>query len=347
MKKLIGAGAVAQILLICAVAGAQTNYLAGEQADQTDPFPIQPLFADSTAAAPQTASPPLVPTTSPDVTPGTQPTATPSATYSATHPEQTSADQGQFPGMGSAFGLGEFFNHFAPYEPVYIVGGAASPNVKFQFSIRYRIFTPTGPMATEEPWLKGFNIAYSQMSLWDLNSSSPFFFDSSYRPEFFYYLENIKGALPGNSQLGFQAGVGHESNGRGGVQERSLNILYIRPIVDIPLNSDQWFLTFAPKLYTYVGSLSDNPDIAKYRGYADIRVVFGQRDGIQLAALGRIGNEWNRGSIQVDLTYPLTKIFHGNADVSLDLQYFRGFDESLLTYNQRTEAIRLGIAIVR
>ena len=78
------------------------------------------------------------------------------------------------------------------------------------------------------------------------------------------------------------------------------------------------------KLYTYVGSLSDNPDIAKYRGYADIRVVFvGSGMGFSWRH-GRIGNEWNRGSIQVDLTYPLTKILHGNADVSLDLQYFAG-----------------------
>ncbi len=107
------------------------------------------------------------------------------------------------------------------------------------------------------------------------------------------------------------------------------------------------FVSAAPKLYAYIGNLDDNPDIAHYRGYADLRFVVGQLDGLQLAALGRVGTSWNRGSMQLDLTYPLTRILRGNADISLDAQYFNGYGESLLTYKQRTSIFRVGLALVR
>jgi phospholipase A1/A2 len=295
-----------------------------------------PIFADSTATTNQSL----------DAGAATRPTTI--ASTEAATPEATSAKEQEFPSPAGVFGLDEFVDHFAPYEPMYFIGGATSPAAKFQFSLRYRILTPTGPLATEDSWLKGFNFAYSQTSLWDLTSPSPAFFDSSYRPEFFYYLENIPQlALPNSSQVGMQLGVGHESNGKGGTEERSLNVAYLRPIVDFPLNSDGLFLLFAPKLYVYITDLSDNPDLPRYRGNSDLRAVIGWRDGLQLAAIGRIGTSFNRGSIQLDLTYPLTKLFHGNTDLSIDAQYFQGYGESLLTYNQVSSVFRIGFSIVR
>jgi len=288
--------------------------------------------------------------TEPDVTSASEPATLPTAiTTAASQPEATSAENGNFPTAGGSYGLEEFSEHFAPYEPMYFVGGATAPNVKFQLSLRYRIFTPTGPLATEDPFLKGFNFAYSQTSLWDFqNPSDPFFYDSSYRPEFFYYLENFPGlTLPKAWQLGFQTGVGHESNGQGGTNERSMNIAFIRPIFTIADPTTGLFVTFAPKFYDYLGSLSDNPDIAKYRGYSDLNLVIGQRDGLQLATIGRIGSGFNRGSAQFDLTYPLTKLLNGNTDLSIDAQYFVGYGDSLLGYNQYSSVFRIGFCIVR
>jgi len=127
---------------------------------------------------------------------------------------------------------------------------------------------------------------------------------------------------------------------------RSLNFVYFRPILTMT-GDYNLFLTLAPKFYGYVGDLSLNPDIADYRGYCDFRIVVGQLDGLQLATIGRVGNHWNRGSAQFDLTYPLTKILHGNADVSVDAQWFDGYGDSLLTYNHRTSIFRIGLAVVR
>jgi outer membrane phospholipase A len=282
-----------------------------------------------------------------DATSTTQPTHP--ATQSARRPEAASAAEGQFPTAGGSFGLDEFIHHFAPHEPMYFIGGPKDPQIKFQLSLRYRIFNPEGPLASQFQLLKGFNFAYSQTSLWDWsNPNMPFFYDTSYRPEFFYYLENLpKGTLPEGWQVGFQGGVGHESNGLRDPDHRSLNIVYLRPIFTISDKSTDLFLTLAPKFYDYIGEINLNPDISKYRGYCDIRAVVGQRDGLQLATIGRIGSNWDKGSAQMDLTYPLTKILGGNVDLLLDAQYFVGYGDTLLTYNKYTQVFRVGLAIVR
>jgi len=268
---------------------------------------------------------------------------------SATQPEATSAAQGYFPAVGGTFGLEEFIQHFAPYEPMYFIGGWKAPQIKFQFSIRYRLFTPGGPLATKLPFLSGINFAYSQTSFWDWSDpNSPFFFDSSYRPEAFYFMNNVPGLnLPPGWQLGAQVGAGHESNGQKMPNHRSLNIAFARPIFTISEKPNGFFFTFAPKIYGYIGDLGLNQDIARYRGYADYRFVAGWRDGLQLATIARVGNHWDRGSAQFDLTYPLTKLLGGNMDLSIDAQYFIGYGESLLTYNRRTQVFRVGVALVR
>lgn len=267
----------------------------------------------------------------------------------ATHPEENSAKNGEFPAIGSTFGLEEFAHHFAPFEPMYFVGGSQAPNVKFQFSIRYRLLNPDGPLATQYPLLKGFNFAYSQTSLWDFtDSSDPFFYDSSYRPEFFYYLENLPGVrLPQSWQAGLLAGIGHESNGQKDPNHRSRNIIYLRPILTLSATRGDLFLTIAPKAYVYIGGLPLNPDMPKFRGYCDLRVVFGQRDGLQLATIGRLGSDFDKGSLQFDLTCPLTKLLAGNLDVALDAQYFIGYGDTLLTYNRYSQIFRIGLALVR
>jgi phospholipase A1 len=142
-------------------------------------------------------------------------------------------------------------------------------------------------------------------------------------------------------------GIGHESNGAGGTSSRELNMVYLRPIIDIPIGSHGWFVTFAPKFYEYIGGVDGNPDIARYRGYSDIQIVFGQKDGLQLKTIGRIGSHFDRGSAELDLSYPLTKILDGNHDVSVYLQYFTGYGDDLLDYNKRISIVRFGFALVR
>jgi len=68
---------------------------------------------------------------------------------------------------------------------------------------------------------------------------------------------------------------------------------------------------------------------------------------LQLSALGRVGDDANRGSLQLDVTYPLMKILWGNSSLYLQAQYFTGYGESLLLYRLRSDVYRFGFAIYR
>ncbi|QOV91742.1 phospholipase A [Humisphaera borealis] len=236
---------------------------------------------------------------------------------------------------------------FSAHEPIYFVAGPDRPNAKFQVSFKYQIFNPEGSWSQAFPPLSGFQLAYSQTSFWDLEGDSAPFLDSSYRPELLWSAKDWRIEDSVVSRLGLQLGINHESNGRDGADSRSLNVAYIRPSITLG-ETDGLFFTFAPKIYTYVfGMDATNDDIADYRGHVDLKAVVGERDGLQLAVIGRVGDDWDKGSVQFDLSYPMRKFFNDNVDLYLHAQYFTGFGESLLDYNESTNRFRLGVSIVR
>ncbi|HOP99043.1 MAG TPA: phospholipase A, partial [Verrucomicrobiota bacterium] len=63
--------------------------------------------------------------------------------------------------------------------------------------------------------------------------------------------------------------------------------------------------------------------------------------------LGRIGDHLDHGSVTVDATYPLMQQPGGSLSIYLHVQYFTGYGESLLQYNQRSEILRVGISLYR
>jgi phospholipase A1/A2 len=248
---------------------------------------------------------------------------------------------------GKAFDPDRFFKEqISGYEPLYFIAGTKSPNAKFQISFAYQLLNNNGRLATNVPALKGFHIAYTQTSLWDWNAASAPFFDTSYKPELFYSWKRIVGRQPTNwFRLDLQGGLGHESNGKSGADSRSLNLAYIRPTLVFG-RDDSLQLTLQPRAWVYLGDLSDNPDIADYRGYVDLRAITGWKRGLQLSALGRMGRDGNHQSLQLDLTYPMMRFF-GSFSVYLDVQYFTGYGESLLRYNSRSDQWRVGFALYR
>ena len=211
-------------------------------------------------------------------------------------------------GETPAYSPEEFFKaHIFGYEPFYFIAGPDSPNAKFQISFEYRLLNEYGRLAQKAPWLAGFYLAYSQTSLWDWNAPSAPFFDSSYRPEFFYSRRNILGGKPDNwFRLNLQGGVQHESNGRAGLASRSMNIAYLRPTMVFGRENGLQ-LSLTPRVWTYVGGLGDNPDMPDYRGYADLRATLGWTHGVQVSMLGRIGQDGEHPGGEFNLTYPLMR----------------------------------------
>lgn len=250
-------------------------------------------------------------------------------------------------------GHSRYWQRITSYEPTYFLLEAAPPasrkmNAKLQMSFAFQIIgDPQMTIAPGDERATGFYGAFSQTSFWDLGSDSKPFFDSSYRPELFWH-QGFKPGLFGSGGLAGAVGLSHESNGRAGDDSRSYNTAFIRPVVRWDLNDDWWFRV-SPRVFTYVGTLDENPEIKRYRGYGYLDLALGLRDGVLLTLRSRIGDQADRGSVQADLSYPTDRITGGWTHGFVYAQYFWGWSENLLAYDQRVEDPRLliGFAITR
>lgn len=231
------------------------------------------------------------------------------------------------------------------YEPVFfIVGGDGGLNAKFQISFRYQLFDGRGPLAQRLPWLDDLYLSFSTTSLWDLGELSKPFTDSSYRPRLFYSNYDLMRVLDGQLRIGVETGFGHESNGKEGDDSRSFNMFYARPM--LTLGDPEGLRAYvAPLIHNYIAE-DENPDIADYRGYIDWMIGVGSRGGLDFWATLRSGTRSDYGSVELNLSYPLSKLSGGDLQGWLMLQYFGGYGESLLNYNEKLESqLRLGLAI--
>jgi phospholipase A1 len=244
-----------------------------------------------------------------------------------------------------------FFVNFYPYKPVYFLFGAdpGLQKTSFQISFKYKLFNfaKTEPGNGFKTAMDRIYLAYTQQSFWDLRSDSAPFEDSRYMPEVFYYDDDLGLNLPRLIGSGFQAGFQHESNGRGGINSRSTNYAYVQPSLIFKFTRHLHML-LAPKAWVYVRNDDDtNPDLADYRGYFDIESRIGDPEGFALGSHYRHGRRG--GSWQFDLSYPLDQIpgFKGLLDLYIHAQYYTGYSEQLLEYNQKEDIFRLGFSLVR
>ncbi|MBC7365422.1 MAG: phospholipase A [Undibacterium sp.] len=232
--------------------------------------------------------------------------------------------------------------HLLPYEPIYFsVGANDRINARFQFSFRFRPLTPKGNVS--KPW-QDLYAAYTQTSLWDLESLSKPFYDTSYKPTLFYGKDEFDVKLPWIDRLGAQIGVQHESNGQALGKSRSLNTVYFRPVVTWKLPRD-WQLAVSPRFIGYFDK-DENPDLEHYRGYVEWLVALEHRSGFKITANLRKGTSSGYGSGEINASWPLDNFFP-ELGGRLLVQYFNGWGESLLDYNiRRPDQFRLGFMVV-
>jgi phospholipase A1/A2 len=231
------------------------------------------------------------------------------------------------------------------YEPVYfVVGGDGGLNAKFQISLRFRLFDDHGRLARRIPWIDDLYLSFSQTALWDLGELSKPFKDASYKPRLFYANYDLARYFDGTLRFGVESGIGHESNGKEGDDSRSYNMLYARPTLTLG-DPDGFRAYFAPLIHNYIAA-SDNPDIEDYRGYVDWLFGIGSKGGLDFWGVLRKGTRSDYGSVELNASYPLSKLSGGDLTGWLMLQYFNGYGESLLDYNRKLDSqVRLGIAI--
>ena len=259
----------------------------------------------------------------------------------------------------------EFFEkRVQAYDPIYFVVGNDSQagfNAKFQISVDFEIFCKSG-MTAGSPMLEKlqqFHLGFSQTSIWDLSELSSPFRDSSYRPRLFYRFRDER--TSGDRWLSeFDAGFAHESNGKAGLDSRSINMLFVRPKYSFGLGSGGTRrLNIQPMIYAYTEVSNNNRDIADYRGHVDLHVeyLWGPVDSTSHTRKedpwivwldARKGTRGNLGSVDLVLaapyrSVPLLKSLRG----WLMLEYFAGYGENLLEYNVKHDSqLRAGFCVV-
>lgn len=204
--------------------------------------------------------------------------------------------------------------------------------VKFQISLKHILadYERAGSL-----WL-----GYTQLSFWQVynQTTSQPFREIVYEPELIYSLR------PNDLSILNLAAV-HQSLGQSNPTERSWNRVYIEPGLQFDLGmEDRIILQIRWWAIIQEPTLKDNPDISSYLGYREINLRYVQDGGWKVNVMSRIR------STQVDIAAPLSVWFlqpaqgaSGN-NVDFHIQYFNGYGEGLLEYNQSHVTLGAGLS---
>jgi len=239
-----------------------------------------------------------------------------------------------------------YLDNISAYQPIYFLVGTDPGDSTFQFSFKYRLFDIDSHKSEKMDLINGFHFAYTQTSFWDLAADSLPFEDTSYKPELFFASPKLDTGFSVHQSLYIQTGIQHESNGQGGDISRSTNFLYVRPVfIDFNPKTTFGFLV-ATKVWTYVENDDEsNRDLPDYRGYFELELKCGLAENLVVGSNLRWAKEG--GSIQLDVTFPIHRIIKGISGAYLQVQYVNALAESMINYDERTEAVRIGLSIIR
>jgi phospholipase A1/A2 len=175
------------------------------------------------------------------------------------------------------------------------------------------------------------NASYTQLSFWQVYAKSQYFRETDYMPSLF-----ISNNFLPNWQ--YNLGVTHQSNGRGGVNERSWNRLF----ADLIFSKNNWMVDINPWYMIFKSQSSDlhNPDIHRYMGDGQIHLAYKMGEStISLMSRNNFESRFKRGTLELTWSHPISKRF------SVYAEGFSGFGESLIEYNHYTNAVGIGIAL--
>jgi len=222
-------------------------------------------------------------------------------------------------------------NYFLPfsYRPsgeYPLTNGHEAKNIETEFQVSIKYDFGANVFGLNEV----YSVAYSQQSFWQLYADSAYFRETNYNPEIFT-------TFPVTTEYAkaVRIGFAHESNGRGGLDERSWNYIYTSVYFQTgPIFTDI-------QLWTHVGNLEYNPDLMDYMGYSKIRFILPYKKHIfQFSSRNTFSD---KRAFELNYSYPVldsdTLFFY--------IKGFSGYGESLIDYNHKIDKLGLGFSISR
>lgn len=229
----------------------------------------------------------------------------------------------------------QFGPYFGLYKDNYFTVGttpfrkptSTNSDVKFQISLSIRLTNAV------LPWNSFLFLFYTQKTFWNVFQNSMPMHDLNFNPSIGWSKPFFnKGRYAGKLTML----VEHESNGRDGLDSRSWNRVsfYGSTIID------DWLMVHA-KFWIPIIDGENNRDILKYCGIYQSGVVVttpNKKFSFGLTMVKRSGWNLNFNTI----LEAIWKV-HEKSNLNLFAQYYNGYGESLLDYNQFHSRLRVGI----
>lgn len=182
--------------------------------------------------------------------------------------------------------------------------------------------------------------AYTNRSFWQMYNSanSEPFRETNHEPELWAQFRNdwkIWGLTNSVNTVGWV----HQSNGRAGELSRSWNRIYANFLFE----KGDWAFLIKPWIWVSTNKdRSDNPDIDEYMGHGEMRLVYG-RNGHVFSAMMRnqLESGFDRGAVELSWSFPVFDYPY----LKGYLQYFHGYGESLIDYDNKVNRLGIGISV--
>lgn len=173
-------------------------------------------------------------------------------------------------------------------------------------------------------------LAYTQLFFWQLYSSTQFIRETNYEPIIFikwHFAENMFSSLI----------LDHESNGKGGYMEVAWN----RVMLSLELTAKNFYAQITGWIpFGMVKANSHNPNkLPYYLGYEKVILSYNLKDFIFSIEGQNFESGFKRGHIMATVSYS------ASSRVKLYAQYFTGYGQSLIEFDNRTNAFGIGFAL--
>lgn len=201
-------------------------------------------------------------------------------------------------------------------------------DAKFQISVSQRLTNSVLPFRTY------LFLTYTQLAFWDVFKESFPFRDINFNPT----IGLGKPLVYKNRYLGeiaFQ--LEHESNGKDGDASRSWNKVSF--FGQFRFNS-HW--SYFSKVWVPIVDGENNRNIVRYRGWATSALSYNQKEKFNTSLIvNKRGGGFFNANVTINFAY---RLFH-DENQYLFFEFYNGYGEGLLDYNQFHQRFRLGFVI--